>query len=59
MSRPGVYVYACVHGGVRVHANVCVDSNHIYVLPSLCVGGFFFFLVNGQYVSVMDGGRKR
>lgn len=46
---------------VYVHAYVCVDSNHIYVLPSLCVGGFFFFffLVSGQYVSVMDGGRKR
>lgn len=44
---------------VYVHAYVCVDSNHIYVLPSLCVGGFFLFFFFGQWtICVCDGWRQ-
>lgn len=43
-----------------VCAYVCVDSNRIYVLASLCGKLFFFFFkANGQYVAEKDGGGKR
>lgn len=44
---------------VCVCAYVCVDSNRIYVLASLCGKLFFFFKAGGQYVAEKDGGRKR
>lgn len=44
---------------VCVCAYVCVDSNRIYVLASLCGKLFFLFEASGQYVAEKDGGRKR
>lgn len=45
---------------VCVCVQVCVDSNHIYVLLSLCVGGFFLFLffLSQRTICVCDGWRQ-